>query len=179
MCELDRDTSIRLELLKEQGADLRARTQAEYLYTAGALALFGGVCWGIPPQQSCGSRVLFAIGVVIVATLISWKIVADHEAYRTIWIARRINIGELDPGEPPHLLFPELNDNELSDNQPRGRRWFWVEWLRGLTRRLNATYLGPNTHPGPRGEPGSGFLISIIIVFAAALLAAIYCLLRT
>ena len=61
---------VQLEWLKEQGADLRARTQAEYLYTAAALALFGGVCWGITAQQCGRSRVPVVSGVVIVAALI-------------------------------------------------------------------------------------------------------------
>jgi hypothetical protein len=48
MSDLDHQDKfkVQLEWLREQGADLRARTQAEYLYTAAALALFGGVCWG-------------------------------------------------------------------------------------------------------------------------------------
>jgi hypothetical protein len=170
MSDLDHQDKfkVQLEWLREQGADLRARTQAEYLYTAAALALFGGVCWGIPAQQSGLSRVLVAIGVVIVALLIVWKIIADHETYRKIWIARGIIIGTLEPVKlpPKDSLFPEPEDN-------RPRRWPWVEW----GERLTAAYLGPDTLVGLRGEPGPGYLISIFIVLGAALLAALFCIL--
>ena len=42
---------LRIQWVIESGADLRARTQAEYLYTAGALAMFGGVSWGVLSLQ--------------------------------------------------------------------------------------------------------------------------------
>ena len=57
---------IELVWLEQLGADLRARTQAEYLYTAAAVAAFGGVCWGVAAQQNCclGYVAVLAIGLL-------------------------------------------------------------------------------------------------------------------
>jgi hypothetical protein len=50
--------NVKLEWLKEQGADLRARTQAEYLFTAAALAFYGGYAGESAqhPNLACPSR---------------------------------------------------------------------------------------------------------------------------
>ena len=157
------------EWLKEQGADLRARTQAEYLYTAAALAFYGGVCWGIGALPKSGW--LAAIGVFIVAGLVSWKVYADHRTYRKIWLARGIIIRRLEPSDlPPHSsLFPEPNDNR--------RKWRWVEWCE---RKIDALshicdpFLVTDASEGLRGEPGPGYLISIAIVLAGVF-AALFC----
>ena len=172
--------NVQLEWLKELGADLRARTQAEYLYTAAALALYGGVCWGVAALPKTGCWV--AIGVAAVAVLISWKIAADHETYRTIWKARGIIINRLEPSKPPRpedSLFPE----------PEHRKWLWVKWGEWLTacsaNRTNLTskllgnvgaILAPNTPVGLRDEPGRGYVGSIIVVVATAFLAGLFCL---
>ena len=169
--------NVQLEWLKELGADLRARTQAEYLYTAAALALFGGVCWGVAALPKTGCWV--AIGVAAVAVLISWKIAADHETYRTIWKARGIIIKRVEPSKPPRpeaSLFPE----------PERRKWPWVKWGEGLTASSAnrpskllgkvGAILAPNTPVGLRCEPGRGYVGSIIVVVATAVLAGLFCL---
>jgi hypothetical protein len=46
LAEEDNLRQLQQKWLAECGDDLRARTQAEYLYTAAALAMIGGVCWG-------------------------------------------------------------------------------------------------------------------------------------
>ena len=175
---------VQLEWLKELGADLRARTQAEYLYTAAALALYGGVCWGIAAQQCGRSRVPVAIGIVIVAVLIVWKIIADHETYRRIWKARGIIVKRLEPLElaPEESLFPEQK------YRPRKRPWVeWGKWLTAfganrtdLTSKLAGkvgALLAPNTPVGIRGKAGPGYRISIAVVLGAAVLAFVFCLL--
>ena len=168
----EQEFNVQLEWLKELGADLRARTQAEYLYTAAALALFGGV---IAAQQSGRSRVLVAFGVVIVAGLIVWKIIADHETYRKIWKARGAIIERLEP-PPKYVLFPKLED--------RPPKW-WVEWGKCLIA-CNANrsklvgevggFLAPHTSRGLRGKAGYGYRISILVVLGAALFAFLFCL---
>jgi hypothetical protein len=104
----NRNEKIQLEWLKEQGADLRARTQAEYLYTAAALAFYGGVCWGVGAAPKSG--LLVAVGIAFVAGLISWKIAADHRTYSRIWRARGIIIEHFEPTNLDHryILFPNL-----------------------------------------------------------------------
>ena len=73
---------IELTWLEQLGADLRARTQAEYLYTAASVAAFGGVCWGVAAQQNrcLGYVAVLAIGLLAVAV---WrKIWEDHKVYK-------------------------------------------------------------------------------------------------
>jgi hypothetical protein len=165
---------VQVDWLKEQGADLRARTQAEYLYTAAALALSGGV---IAAQQNGWPRVL----VAIVALLIVWKIIADHETYRRIWKSRREIIERLEPLEPPpkYFIFPRL------EGPPR--EWPWVKWGKGLiTCSANLPdpigklvgkvggFLAPHTPVGLRGTAGRGYRISILIVLGAVV-AVLFC----
>jgi hypothetical protein len=138
---------VQLEWLKEQGADLRARTQAEYLYTAAALAFYGGVCWGVGAVPKSGLPV--AIGILIVAVLISGKIAADHRTYSRIWRARGILIEHFEPTnkEGRYILFPEPEDS---------RSWPWLDWGNRQLEwadRLIAPSLPSNTPTGLRGEP--------------------------
>src|ERR1700752_5333979 len=78
---------VQLEWLSQLGADLRARTQAEYVFTAAAVAYFGGVCWGLAALNSQPpERVMSAAGAIVLLTLaVTAKIRADHKVYRTTW----------------------------------------------------------------------------------------------
>jgi hypothetical protein len=162
---------VQLEWLKEQGADLRARTQAEYLYTAAALAFYGGVCWGVATLPKSGW--LAVIVVVIVALLIAWKIDADHWTYRRIWIARGIIIKRLDEELSLEAsFFPEPKDD---DPLKWPFNFKWLELGKWLTDWLTDKVFIPNTPKGLRGEPGPGYLISIVIVVGAGFVAALFC----
>jgi hypothetical protein len=88
--------SLLLVLLKEQCDAMRARSEAEHLYTAAAVGSFGAVAWGVAalPSRYSG-RVLMlpaivaAIGIMAVAVLISIKIVGEHREYET---AKRVRV---------------------------------------------------------------------------------------
>jgi hypothetical protein len=73
--------------------------------------------------------------------------------------------------------------------EPEHRKWLWVKWGEWLTacsaNRTNLTskllgnvgaILAPNTPVGLRDEPGRGYVGSIIVVVATALLAGLFCL---
>jgi hypothetical protein len=98
---------IELVWLEQLGADLRARTQAEYLYTAAAVAAFGGVCWGVAAQQNCclGYVAVLAIGLLAVAV---WrKIWNDHKVYKDIWRDRVRIVGKLSQRPNSTDIFPD------------------------------------------------------------------------
>ena len=90
---------LRIKWVIESEADLRARTQAEYLYTAGALAMFGGVSWGVLSLQHnaqwAGS--IAVLGIPVVAFFIDKKISRDHLEYAKIRRARARLVRQPDP----------------------------------------------------------------------------------
>jgi hypothetical protein len=74
--------------LTELGHDLRARRDAEYLYTAAAVALFGGVAWGVAGPHGRAFYILTIVGVLAVVIAVAYKIRDDLKNYITIWNAR-------------------------------------------------------------------------------------------
>jgi hypothetical protein len=84
------DKNLQLTLLTELGANLRARSEAEHLYTAAAVGGFGAVAWGVAALQPerylsrpCYKRPAGAavIGISIVAVAIAAKIIREHGQY--------------------------------------------------------------------------------------------------
>lgn len=80
------DKEFLLALYKDQGDELRSRSQAEHLYTAAALGAFGAVSWGVAglPGKSCASAIaglVAAAGVFFVAETVIKKITGDHGNY--------------------------------------------------------------------------------------------------
>lgn len=80
-----------LVLLQELGNSLRARSEAEHLYTAAAVGSFGALAWGVAALQPeryltrpFGERPagVAAIGVLIVAVFICIKICREHGVYK-------------------------------------------------------------------------------------------------
>lgn len=75
-----------LVLLKEQGDELRSRSQPELLYTAAAIGSFGAVTWGVAalPNSNFPGRLmshpaaLAAMGVFVVACVLIAKMCRDH-----------------------------------------------------------------------------------------------------
>ncbi len=81
---------LQLVLLKELGDALRARSEAEHLYTAAAVAGFGAVAWGVAalqPERYAGRAFYLrpawvaAVGILIVAAFIVAKILREHGIY--------------------------------------------------------------------------------------------------
>ena len=100
---------IKLTWLEQLGADLRARTQAEYLYTAAAVAAFGGVCWGVAaqpkPKHCLAYAAMLAIGLL--AAAVSFKIWRDHKVYEDIWYERVRIVEELSERPNSADVFPD------------------------------------------------------------------------
>jgi hypothetical protein len=107
---------LQLKWLLECGSDLRARTQAEYLYTAGALAMFGGVCWGIVPLPSDRwiEGIVAAIAIALVARVINKKVVKDHEAYEDIKTHRAKLAEEVDSCSTP-VISPTAKETKTGE----------------------------------------------------------------
>lgn len=118
---------LALKWLSERGADLRARTQAEYLYTAGALAMFGGVAWGILPLHRRLSGMVAAAGILLVALFIDKKICHDHQRYDEIWIGRAKIAKELDPNNSDAaIIAPAVKNCRSGSGYGRSRRVVWI-----------------------------------------------------
>ncbi len=75
-----------LVLLKEQGDELRYRSQPELLYTAAAVGSFGAVTWGVaalpvtnfPDRFITHPAAIAAMGVLLVASVLIAKACRDH-----------------------------------------------------------------------------------------------------
>ena len=105
--------AVLVALLQETGAYLRARSDAEYLYTAAAVAGFGATSWGVAALSGPLAadwwrepRYIAAVGIALVAAAVMLKTYVNHRSYRT---ARREQAGlairlEAEVGEQ---LFPE------------------------------------------------------------------------
>jgi hypothetical protein len=146
---------IQLAWLKECGADLRARTQAEYLYTAAALTLFGGVYWGVASQH----RLLTIIAALFVIALVTYtvcrKIFEDHQIYLDIWASRSNAASNLSENIP--YIFPE-KIKQASNGSDHASS------LRVLLKEV----FEPNKSPG--------YVFSLHVLFLSALGSAIFCL---
>lgn len=82
-----------LVVLQELGTALRARSDPEHIYTAAAVGYFGAVAWGVAAlkPQDYLSRVIWtrpatvaAVGILVVACLVVWKILHEHKNFATI-----------------------------------------------------------------------------------------------
>ena len=150
---------IQLAWLRECGADLRARTQAEYLYTAAALTLFGGVCWGVASQH----RLLTIIAALFVIALVTYtvcrKIFEDHKVYLDIWTSRSNAANSLESNESENLpdIFPEKIKQSANGSDHAFS-------LRVLLKEV----LEPDKSPG--------YVFSLRVLFLSALGSAIFCL---
>ena len=61
------------------------RTQAEYLYTAAAVAMFGGVCWGVAAQSNHSLALVAVLAILMITGAVGFKIWNDHQVYKDIW----------------------------------------------------------------------------------------------
>ena len=116
---------IRLAWLAKSGAGLRARTQAEYIYTAAAVAMFGAVCGGVAAQADHllvrKQLSVAAAGVIILVTLaVLLKIWQDHKVYRDIWHNRAENVAALVANLGASSIFPKDVQNSRT-----GRGYIW------------------------------------------------------
>jgi len=84
---------LRLMLLTELGAALRARSEPEHLYTAAALGGFGAVAWGVAALQPDKyldkpfykrPAGVAALGTLFVAVAIVAKIYREHRKFAEI-----------------------------------------------------------------------------------------------
>ena len=107
MVESQQHGDIELTWLEQLGADLRARTQAEYLYTAAAIAGFGGVCWGVAAQQNHYLGSVAAVAIFLLAVAIGFKIRSDHKAYEVVWRDRVKIVGKLSQRPNSTDIFPD------------------------------------------------------------------------
>ncbi len=99
--------------LTELGHDLRARRDAEYFYTAAAVALFGGVAWGVAGQHHGRAFYIWTIvGVFAVAAAVAYKIYADHKNYDTIWSSRRELFKRLSKRPGADEIFSIIKDKK-------------------------------------------------------------------
>ncbi|HXN74026.1 MAG TPA: hypothetical protein VN861_15885 [Candidatus Acidoferrales bacterium] len=102
---------------------MRARSEAEHLYTAAAVAGFGAVAWGVAALQSekyvCRPiyerpAVVAAIGILGVTVAIWSKIVREHKVFEETK-EERIRIANLlEPPGGPTRIIPEYMFKESS-----------------------------------------------------------------
>ena len=127
MVESQQHGDIELTWLEQLGADLRARTQAEYLYTAAAVAAFGGVCWGVAaqpnPKHCLAYAAILAIGLL--AAAVSFKIWRDHKVYKDIWRDRVRIVGKLSQRPNSTYIFPD----QIKGKPGRGYLSSWLVLL--------------------------------------------------
>lgn len=85
------DKDVQLALLAELGNALRARSEPEHLYTAAAIGSFGAFAWGVaalrPQDYICRAwykrpAVVAIASILIVASLVVYKIFREHRVYR-------------------------------------------------------------------------------------------------
>ena len=107
--------------LSELGQDLRARTQAEYVYTAASIAMFGAVCGGVGGQRHHHQSLVFvaAVFILVGALAVTLKIWVNHKKYGKTWEARSLFIDRLSTRQELANLFP----NRVRKQKPG--RGFW------------------------------------------------------
>jgi len=106
-----------LAWLKECGADLRARTQAEQLYTAAALTLFGGVCWGVASQHRIRTIAAALFVITLVTYAVCRKIFEDHKVYLKISASRAKTAKSLESEGEPYIFPAEIKPTENENNE--------------------------------------------------------------
>src|SRR4051812_33273046 len=92
----DTKVVVLVNLLAEEGNELRSRAAAEHIYVAAVVGSFGAVVWGLSsyvPQQVelpwfQTPPLMVAVGVVFVTVAIVIRIVTEHLKYETIKLQR-------------------------------------------------------------------------------------------
>lgn len=68
------NTDIKLAVFSELSTAMRHQSQAEYVYTASAVASYGGICLGVAALPSDAPVRVISLGVVIFVLVLSFTI---------------------------------------------------------------------------------------------------------
>lgn len=114
MCaeEVTRDIDIQIAVFNELSAAMRHQSQAEYVYTASAVAGYGGICLGVaslpttvPVAWVSGTAAVFILGL-------SWAIykAISHNCgiYKAIQVSRTEVVGALKAAVKDGAFIPAV-----------------------------------------------------------------------